>query len=281
MALPDFLIVGAMKCGTSTLAAQLANQPGVFMADEQEINFFSDDPIYAKGLGWYEGLFADADPSDIKGEVSTHYTKLPTYPDALARIVDAVPNPKIIYMIRNPISRAVSQYIHEWSMGNMGGDIDDAFAHHPELVAYSRYAEQIEPYIERFGVENVFISSQEKLFENPDRVLKDVCAFLGYTGTPEWRHDRAAENVSAERIRRFPLHGLIFDNPVAAFMRRTLVPKSIRDKIKKGRQMRTRPTVSDALKASLEKTFAADYQRLIGLHPDASSLSSSYPFVNR
>ena len=60
MALPDFFIIGAMKCGTSTLQAQLARQDGVFMTTPKEPNFFSDDDIFAKGRAWYEGLFADA-----------------------------------------------------------------------------------------------------------------------------------------------------------------------------------------------------------------------------
>ena len=69
MALPDFLIIGAMKCGTSTLQAQLAAQPGIFMTTPKEPNFFSDDAIYANGLGWYEDLFAGAGPDDRKGEI--------------------------------------------------------------------------------------------------------------------------------------------------------------------------------------------------------------------
>ncbi len=61
MSLPDFLIVGAMKCGTSTLAAQLGAQPGLFMTTPKEPNFFSDDDVYARGMAWYRALF-DAAP---------------------------------------------------------------------------------------------------------------------------------------------------------------------------------------------------------------------------
>ena len=59
---PDFIIIGAMKCGTSTLAAQLACQDGVFLTTPKEPNFFSDDEIYARGHGWYRSLFAAAAP---------------------------------------------------------------------------------------------------------------------------------------------------------------------------------------------------------------------------
>ncbi len=86
---PDFIIIGAMKCGTSTLYEQLAAQPGVFMCTPKEPNFFSDDRIYANGLDWYRGLFAPAPAGALCGEASTHYTKLPTHPATLERLVDA------------------------------------------------------------------------------------------------------------------------------------------------------------------------------------------------
>ncbi|HTO70120.1 MAG TPA: sulfotransferase, partial [Myxococcota bacterium] len=80
MRLPDFAIIGAMKCGTSTLHEQLALRSGFFMSRPKEPNFFSDDDQYARGVGWYAGLFAGAAPGQLCGESSTHYTKLPTYP---------------------------------------------------------------------------------------------------------------------------------------------------------------------------------------------------------
>ena len=115
--LPDFIIIGAMKSATSTLHNQLSAQPGIFMSTPKEPNFFSDDEIYSRGLSWYKGLFSDAKPDDICGESSTHYTKLPDYPDTIARLKSAVPQPKLIYVMRHPIDRLVSHYIHQWSEG--------------------------------------------------------------------------------------------------------------------------------------------------------------------
>ena len=78
--MPDFIIIGAMKSATSTLHNQLGAQSSIFMSSPKEPNFFSDDDIYNQGLSWYSGLFSDANGSDICGESSTHYTKLPDYP---------------------------------------------------------------------------------------------------------------------------------------------------------------------------------------------------------
>ncbi len=83
---PNFIIIGAMKSATSTLHNQLAAQPGIFMSTPKEPNFFSDDTVYAQGLAWYHGLFSEAAETDLCGESSTHYTKLPDYPHTIERL---------------------------------------------------------------------------------------------------------------------------------------------------------------------------------------------------
>lgn len=279
MALPDFIIVGAMKCGTSTLAAQLGAQPGLFMTDPKEPNYFSDDDVYALGPQWYEALFEGASDEDIKGEASTHYTKLPTYPDTLSRMTGRLERVKIIYLIRNPVERAVSHYIHEWTMGVTTDEITKAFERHEELVAYGRYAEQIAPFVAAYGKENVQVLSLETLKRAPQDTLEEVCGFLGYSGRPVWHEEQAQVNASAERIRRFPMHGLIFDNPVAATLRRALIPQAVRDRIKKSRQMRDRPELPAPLRLRLEREFARDYDRLRELFPERADLAASYPFA--
>jgi len=234
--LPDFLIVGAMKCGTTTLAAQLAAQPGVFMTTPKEPNFFSDDAIWARGPDWYRGLFAAAAAGDLKGEASTHYTKLPTHPKTLERMEAIVGTPKIVYMIRNPVERAVSHYIHDWSQGRMTASPAEAFARVPEFVDYGRYGMQIAPYVTRFGAQNVCLTSLEQLQAGSVGEFERIGAFLGRRVL--WREDLGAQNVSSERARRLPLHGLLVDNPIATPLRRALVPKALRTRIREGRRMR-------------------------------------------
>lgn len=280
MTQPDFLIVGAMKCGTSTLQAQLAAQSGVFMTTPKEPNFFSDDAIYAKGMAWYESLFKDAAPGDLKGEASTHYTKLPTYPHCLERLYAVIEAPKLIYMIRNPVSRTVSHYIHEWTMGNMSDNVADAFRLHPELVDYSRFGMQIAPYVEVYGADNILLVSLEQMQVEPQPQLERVAAFLGMSSRPVWHEEQARVNVSADRIRRFPLYGFLVDNPIAEALRRTLVPQSARDWVKGRVQMRKRPELSDTIIAGLEQVFAEDFAVLAELFPEQRAvLTPSYPFA--
>lgn len=279
MALPDFVIIGAMKCGTSTLAAQLGAQRGIFMTDPKEPNFFSDDDVHARGREWYESLFDAADPNDLKGEASTHYTKALRHPEASARMVAMLKAPKLVYLIRDPVARAVSHYIHEWTMGVMDGDIDKAFDDHPEMIDYSCYGRQLAPYVDRFGKDAVLVQSLETMKADPQGVLERVCVFLGHDGAPVWQEEMARMNASAERIRRFPLHGLLIDNPVAAALRRLLVPQALRDRIKAARQMHDRPEPSEELVARLQGIFAEDHRALMSLVDNAGELSASYPFL--
>ena len=280
MAQPDFLIIGAMKCGTSTLQAQLARQPGIFMTTPKEPNFFSDDEIYAQGMGWYGALFDDAAPDDLTGEASTHYTKLPTHPATLERLTELLEAPRLIYLVRNPVARAVSHYIHEWTMGNMSGDIDAAFDAHPELIDYGRYGYQLAPWAERFGAEAIMVSSLEAMTRDPQGVLDRAGAHIGHPGPLHWQEDQARVNVSAERIRRLPLHGLLVDNPVATWLRRSFVPQGLRDRIREGRQMTDRPTPSAALTARLETVFAEDHAQLTAMFPRNRDIERAYPFLN-
>ncbi|NET50413.1 MAG: sulfotransferase, partial [Merismopedia sp. SIO2A8] len=104
---PNFIIIGAMKCATSTLHEQLALQPNIFMSELKEPNFFSNDEEYDKGLESYWPHFTGATPTDLCGESSTHYTKLPTYPLTIERLQRSVPEAKFIYVMRHPINRLV------------------------------------------------------------------------------------------------------------------------------------------------------------------------------
>lgn len=277
---PDFLIIGAMKSGTTTLAAQLGEQDGIFMTVPKEPNFFSDDEIFARGHAWYSSLFKEASPKDIKGEASTHYTKLPTYPKTVTRALEVLETPRIVYLIRNPVERAISHFIHEWSLGKMSDNMEAEFLCNPEIVEYGRYAMQIQPWIEAFGEKAIHLTSLEALQENPQGVLSEVAAFIGYDRDTRWVEGRTRENASVERYRKFPLHELLIANPVAVGLRRALVPKSLRDRVRLARQMHDRPELPDIVRAKMEATFAEDYIALAEYFPDHAYLSASYPFVD-
>lgn len=279
MSKPDYIVIGAMKCGTSTLAAQLGAQSGMFMTDPKEPNYFSDDAIFAQGPAWYGALFAGAAPGDLKGEASTHYTKRPELPHTLERMTAAVPQVKLVYMIRNPMARLVSHYIHEWSQGVLSASLGEALESHTPLVDYGRYGWQVAPFIEAYGKDAVLLTSLERLKSDQDGELSRIAAHLGHGDPVAWIEDMAAENVSSERVRRLPLQGLIVDNPVATALRRVLVPKAIRNRIREARQMKSRPELPETAIPGLEARFAEDREILAGFFPEDPSLTLAYSFL--
>ncbi len=260
---PDFVIIGAMKCATSTIHDQLAHQPGISMSEPKEPNFFSDDAHWRMGISWYESLFASMPSADLKGESSTHYTKLPTYPQCAKRVREWVPDAKLIYVMRDPVDRIVSQYIHEWSVHVIAKDcsIDQAIREHPMLVDYSRYAMQIEPYIKLFGRESILPVFFERMMREPQAELERIARHIGYAGDVHW-HDDEAKNVSSQRQRRSPVLNKMLDVRLIQMARRTLMPESIRSKIRSRWTMDQRPQLADDSLAHLHEQLDPDLARL-------------------
>lgn len=259
---PDFIVIGAMKSATSSLHVQLGAQPGIFMSEPKEPNFFSDDDQYGRGMNWYSSLFADARDADLCGESSTHYTKLPDHPEAIPRMMALMPEAKLVYVMRHPIDRLVSHYIHQWTKNVMRCDINDALDRYPELINYSRYSYQLEPYLKAFGRGSVLPVFFAALKQEPQRELERIARFIGYQGPVGWEEGLGSQNVSAERIRRFPGYRFIVDSPPMAFLRRALVPQSVRDMVKARLTMKRRPALDAANRARLEAIFDEDLRVL-------------------
>ena len=258
--LPDFIIIGAMKSATSTLHNQLSAQPGIFMSTPKEPNFFSDDEIYNQGLNWYTALFSDADPEQICGESSTHYTKLPDYPETIQRLKAAIPMPKLIYVMRHPIDRLISHYMHQWSEGVISCDINQAIDRYPELVDYSCYGMQISAYFEAFGSKSVLPLFFEDLKANKNKSLNRVGEFIGLTEPLIWVDDLAQDNVSSQRIRRFYGYELLINSKPMAWLRKALIPQRVRDRVKQQLSMQRRPEISSVQLARITKIFDRDLQ---------------------
>jgi len=269
MTLPGFVIIGAMKCATSTLHVQLAAQRGVFMSTPKEPCFFSDDEVWARGIDWYRGLFAGAPAEAICGESSTHYTKLPTYPRTIERMKPILPHAKLIYIMRHPVDRLISHYIHEWTEGRVRVGIDRAVEERPELIDYGRYAFQIRPWIEAYGGDGVLPVFLERMRREPEAELERVARFIGLRNPVDWNAGKHRDNASSDRLRKGPLLRFIMEAPGVAHARRALVPQAAREWTKnRFFRMRRRPELSAAVRARLDERFnedLADLSRLLGL----------------
>lgn len=261
--LPDFVIIGAMKCGTSTLHEQLSRRPGLCMSRPKEPNFFSDDAEWSKGLDAYRALFAQAKPEQRCGESSTHYTKLPTYPNCVARMHDHVPDVKLIYLMRDPMARIASQYLHEWSMREVRGSFGSAVKNHERFAAYSCYARQLEPYVKRWGRDRILLLATERMRAHPDEVLAEVCAFIGDPSeTPaRWDTSIGAQNVSTERMRKSAARDAVLGLPLISSLKRA-APAWVKNGVKRLWQKRKRPVLPLAVAAEVRARVDKDLAQI-------------------
>jgi hypothetical protein len=195
MKLPDFLIIGAMKAGTTTLYRDLMTHPRVFFPIDKEPGNLTDDAVLGgEGLAGYAALFAGAAPGQIAGEASTAYTKRPTHEGVAARARTLLgPDLRVIYLMREPVSRVISQHRHELTSGEIGErSLDEAVARHPRLLDYSRYAMQLEPWLDALGRGRVLALEMEAFTADRAGTVARVQRFLGLEPMPE--------RVEADRV---------------------------------------------------------------------------------
>jgi len=177
---PNLFIIGAAKAGTTTLHRHLAAHPDVFMSEPKEPGYFTPEVgYYPTDLEWYLGLFKEAGDATIVGEASTHYTKRPLYEGVPKRIAEFCPDARFIYLMRDPVDRAVSHYWHEVRKLNEHRSIFGAIQEDLRYTCLGDYQYQLEPYFDRFGRERVLVLTFEELVSEPDAVLPGVYQWLG------------------------------------------------------------------------------------------------------
>jgi len=179
--LVNLFVVGAMKSGSTTLHDYLAEHPEIFMSPEKEPGFFVPELWRSRGAGEYEALFSNARDEKYLGESSTHYTKLPSYSGVAERIHQYNPRARILYIMRHPVKRTVSHYLH--NRRDLSGYAENrpmlkAIAQDAMYSAYSNYALQIGPYYDLFGRDQVFVVLFEEMVAFPETVLRGVFQWL-------------------------------------------------------------------------------------------------------
>jgi hypothetical protein len=272
---PDFIVIGAMKSATTTLHEQLARQPGIFMSRPKEPNFFSDDENYARGWGWYGALFRAAAIEDLRGESSTHYTKLPTHPGTVERMVRALPRLKLIYVMRHPIDRLVSQYVHEVTAGRVTVGLREAIGRHPELVDYGRYSVQLRPFLDAYGSDRVLPVFFDRLVTHSQAELERIGRFLDHRGPLRWDQDLGPQNQGSERLRPSPVRDVLVQAPVLTTIRQRVVPRRLSESLKGFWRARVEPPrLTSVIEQRLREVFDADLAQLgswLGVSLDCES----------
>ena len=195
--LPDFLLLGAQKAGTTTLYDLIMRHPGTAPARTKEISYF--DRFHHWGADWYRSNFPSG--PGLTGEATPCYLFVP---EAALRIADTLPQTtRFVVLLRNPVDRAISHYFHERRLGYERLPLAEALEAEPArtgqeaavllgrrhehrtqgqsfaYVGRGRYAEQLERYFALFPRENFLIETSDRFFAEPRAVLAEVHAFLG------------------------------------------------------------------------------------------------------
>jgi Sulfotransferase domain len=195
--LPDFLILGAQKAGTTALYAYLRWHPQITGPSFKEVSFF--DRHYAHGEGWYRAHMP-ARRRPLVGEASPSYLFHPLAPE---RVASMLPDARLIALLRNPVDRAFSHYQHEVALGREPLSFEDAIDREEErmrdevermvrepsyfshawwnytYVARGRYAEQLERWFARFPRERLLVLFTEELAADTAGTYRRVLDFLG------------------------------------------------------------------------------------------------------
>lgn len=181
--MPDFLIVGAMKAGSTTLMDYLVRHQEVGIPAE-EINYFDKDSNYNKGEKWYSSWFKSYTVQKIIGE------KTPAYcydPKAAKRIYEQNPKMKLVWILRNPVKRTYSNYWHYIRIGKENLSVEDCIDLEDERIKNdiykgyfkrSIYVEQVERFKEYFPMEQMHFIIFEDFVKDPEGGLAELSHFL-------------------------------------------------------------------------------------------------------
>lgn len=180
----DFIGIGAEKAGTTWVADCLRDHPEVYIPRKKEIFFFNEfdphfleviNPKYEWGIDWYKMQFS-CDNGCVVGEYSPTYLYCKKAP---GRIKKYFPNVKIIVVLRDPVERAFSQYIHDTRLGLIGKiEFEEALEKHKNYLEKGKYSKFLERYLEIFGKHKIFITTLDEIKKDPAKVMKSLHRFL-------------------------------------------------------------------------------------------------------
>ena len=264
--LPNFLIIGAMKAGTTTLYNHLRLHPDVFMPALKEPEFFVAEKSWRRGLGWYASLFADADGQSVVGEASTSYTKCTEFEGVPARIKSVIPDVRMVYLIRHPLQRIESMYEHMVITGREKRPLDEAVLSDQKYLGPSLYGRNLSLYLKHFAPEQILTLFTDDLTGNLPGTLHRLTDFLSLPYSPPTNGVRRDLESSARRTDRRLKSSL--REAVWAHKAYVAVPQGVRDHINRmvtKPDARQRPALKPETVDALLPTLTGDAELLAQL----------------
>jgi len=268
-ALPNLIIVGGLKCGTTSIHHYLGLHPEVQMSKPKELNFFVEELNWDLGLDWYASRFDGR--SAVRGESSPHYSNLPRFAGVAERIRKHCPDARLIYMVRDPIKRILSHWVHATGAGYETRELVPTLSEpDSSYVHRSLYWMQLQPYLELFDRAQIELISQEELQGEREETMRRAFAFAGVdeSFTSE-QFDREWEKSSAKQGDKYQVMEKLVKLPGLRSFDRNFdrLPESLRWVVEKvvhdpEKPPAPKPQLPDELLETLRGRFGADVAAL-------------------
>jgi hypothetical protein len=267
--LPNFIIIGGLKCGGGGGGGGGGGRGEIQMSKPKELNFFVEELNWDLGLDWYASRFDDR--FKVRGESSPHYTNLPRFEGVAERIQQNCPDAKLLYMVRDPIKRILSHWVHATGAGYETGELVEVLSNPDNSYTNrSKYWLQLQPYLERFDRAQIEVITQEELQTEREETMRKAFAFAGvdesFTSEQfdrEWEKSSAKEGDKYQLMEKLvKLPGLrSFDRNFDRFPEslRWLVEKVVHDPDK---PPAPKPKLPDDLFESIRGRFTEDVAEL-------------------
>jgi hypothetical protein len=278
--LPTFLIIGAAKSGTTALHGYLRRHPDIAMSRPKELQFFVAEKNWGEGVAWYEEHFAAAidrpEPPLAIGESSPDYSRCTVHAGVPERIASVIPDVRLVYLVRHPLERIRSAYQHAVAHGAERRPIDEAVREVPHYVDDSRYAMQLDRYLEVFDRSRLLVLGNGALRDDRRGTLEAVGRFVGVD--PDrfgWERVQDAKYSSEDRTAPAGLLAKARSSRLAPAVR-SIVPAGVRQRVWRAGSRSFDPgelQMADTTAAWVMEQLAADIARIAAEVPEASRLS--------
>lgn len=276
--LPNFLIPGVPKAGTTSMYHYLSNHPEIFMSPKKELWFFSRDDNFARGISWYESHFKDYCSEKAVGEASPNYLY---FEKAIRRISFIIPDVKLIIMLRNPVDRAYSHYWHNVKKNqetlNFAEAIDeeeyriknsDDAMHRYGYLHHGLYYDQIERALNYFKKRQMKIILFEEFIKEKRKILREIFHFLNVREDVEIPNIDNRFNIGQSQKFKSLRRVLEKDSTLKRFYKR-LFPIRVRKRVLEGllqaNLKKGYPHIEEKLMKSMAEYFVSPNKKLADL----------------
>lgn len=279
----DFVVIGAMKCGTTSLYTYLQQHGDIDLCKVKELNFFNNYNNWKSGVKWYHSYYAN--DGRIRGDVNPNYAMYPTCCEVPLRLHEFSPSAKLIYLIRDPVKRSISHILHNIAERKESRSfqeiIDELKSGNDDkgYLAYSNYSMQIEQFLKFFSLDSILIIDSNDLRANQRNVLNSIREFVGLSPLQNEFHENVGEIHSTERKRIKPsiLRALSHNHITGKYLHATvlsmkrILPSSIYEFFREFITLKPKKILIDDVNIRLLENIINNFEKIDNIHKKGSS----------